>query len=236
MSPSFIDGETEAQGKEVITPGSRGRLESVPQLRSPVLSPTSGGTPGAPILHPPTTPFQLWSPGAEGHENQWVLFLFRKPHGHALRACGWGSSCWGSFVAPVSTQETSRGAGMCHQPLHVSSKQPGSSLWGLSSVGGQLPPPRRCRPRSRPPALWVPRTPAHPRGAAANCDAWEQRGGRCPSIPTSDLSDPHHGILGQHLSLPGGRRLSHPAPPGCPSPGPEGPLYFHRHMEMAPPP
>lgn len=64
---------------------------------------------------------------------------------------------------------------------------PGSEPCG----GGRLPPPRRCRPHSRAPAPWVPRTPAHPRGAAANCDAWEPRGGRCPSIPTSDLSDPH---------------------------------------------
>lgn len=62
LFPSFMDGATGAQGKEMITPGSAGELESVSQLPSPVLSPTPSGSPGAPILCPPTTPFQLWCP------------------------------------------------------------------------------------------------------------------------------------------------------------------------------
>lgn len=62
LFPSFMDAETGAQGKDMITPGSHGKLELVSQLPSPVLSPTPSVSPGAPILCPPTTPFQLWSP------------------------------------------------------------------------------------------------------------------------------------------------------------------------------
>lgn len=43
----------------------------------------------------------------------------------------------------------------------------------------------------------------------------------CPYILTSCLPDPHPGILGQHLSLPRGRRAFPPSPSWLP-PRPEG--------------
>lgn len=53
-SSPFMDGETEAQRKGVIAPGSCGRLEAVSQFPSPVLSPTPPVAPlgPSPSAHP----------------------------------------------------------------------------------------------------------------------------------------------------------------------------------------
>lgn len=77
-----------------------------------------------------------------------------------------------------------------------------------------------------PQPLWASRTPIHPRRAAVNCDArGQQRGGvswgpSClrPHILASHLPGHHQGLLGQHVSLPRGRRAFPPIPSWLPVP------------------
>lgn len=140
-------------------------------------------------------------------------------------------------------------------PLQVSSKWPGSCLWGseekaggpaaaTSQVQGPLPQP--------PQPLWASGTPTHPRRVALNCDAWEQ-GGRQGVMGAFLPVPPHPGLPPARLLLrdlraaagPAQRKegfpgLTHPllAVPVHPCPTPPNPLAgggSHVSMEMAAP-
>lgn len=168
VAPLLYGWGNRGPGRGGDDPGSRDRRESVSQLGSPALARTSSGSPGAPTLHPPTTPFQRWSPGAEGPENPAGAFSFWKAPWPCPQSLRLGFILLGGPSSPIGSREQSRGMGTPRQPLHVSSKQPGSSLWGLSPVGGPAPTASQRQASLPPPSSLRPRDPCSSRGPAAN--------------------------------------------------------------------
>lgn len=139
-----------------------------------------------------------------------MLFLPRKPHDSAPRACSCDSESWGAFAPYASAQEKGEGpadgrgaeAGRhSTSPLQVSSTWPGKSR----ACGGQASYQDISGAGPRPQLLWSSETPAHCGRAAVHCDAWGAAGRSChgglPACP--------HGLR-PHLPYPivGSRLLS----------------------------
>lgn len=170
LFPSFMDGETEAQGKEVITPGSQDRLESVSQLCSPVQPPPVGplGLPSSIHLPPPSSCGLL---GLRDLRIRWVLFLSRKPHGHALRACSCDSSCWGPFAPHARPERGRRSCGQKEQRHRGHSTSPSTCLpsslgaaCGAEECGGPTPTASDVGPHPDPPLSGPPGLLLTPQG------------------------------------------------------------------------
>lgn len=141
LFPFFMDGETEAQGKELVTPGSPSFLPSaVPHPQW--------------LLCPLTTRVQLWSAEAEGLENQVGTFLercmARPPECRAeIHPAG------GPFDRHASTQGRREALLTGREQRHgnIPSAPSGvfqgaQELHGGVRSGVQLLPPFRCRPPS----------------------------------------------------------------------------------------